>query len=386
MSTVIYLVRHAEAEGNIGRRCHGQYDSLLTKRGLEQAKVVGERFRTKKLDAVYSSDLSRARHTARAIAEPHGLEVIERKELREIDMGEWEDRPWAELPVFYPEWYDAWCNRPWTVRVPGGETIMESGERALNEMRRIAKERDGQTIALVCHGSAIRGILTLALGLKAEDMMQVGWGDNTCVAKMIFHEDDSIEIPYRNDNSHMPEELSTFACLKWSNDKDVPASPQMWFRPVNWDDPEDKKQALEFFHVIYWPTYGKDRYTDEQIEERLRGFQSVTPDAVSFGMVDREIGGIIAMNTIENRDTDIGEMGGTSILPKFRGFGFGPQLMAHAVSVYRRMGKRVLQAIPSLNNPSGPRFYKSVGFEPIGKEIHDETGDFIYLQRVIEVK
>ena len=92
MSTTIYLVRHAEAEGNIGRRCHGHYDSLLTKRGLEQAKVVGERFRSEPIDAVYSSDLWRARHTALAIAEPHGLPVIERRALREIDMGEWEDK------------------------------------------------------------------------------------------------------------------------------------------------------------------------------------------------------------------------------------------------------------------------------------------------------
>lgn len=42
MSTTIYLVRHAEAEGNLGRRCHGHYDSMLTRRGLEQAEVVGQ--------------------------------------------------------------------------------------------------------------------------------------------------------------------------------------------------------------------------------------------------------------------------------------------------------------------------------------------------------
>ena len=39
MSTTIYLVRHAEAEGNIGRRCHGHYDSMLTQRGLKQAEI-----------------------------------------------------------------------------------------------------------------------------------------------------------------------------------------------------------------------------------------------------------------------------------------------------------------------------------------------------------
>lgn len=385
MSTTLYLVRHAEAEGNIARRCHGQYDSLLTKRGLEQAQVVGARFAAEPIDAVYSSDLWRARHTAMAIAEPHHLPVIERKALREIDMGEWEDKAWAELPVFQPELYDTWCNRPWLCRAPGGETIMEAGTRALEEMRRIAREQNGKTVVVVSHGSAIRGILTRALGLPDEEMMQVGWGDNTCVAKMIFHDDGSIDIPYRNDNSHLPENLSTFHALKWSDSVDVPISPQMWFRPVDWDNETDKAVAVDLFHQIYWPTYGKDTYTDEQIEARLRGFQSVTPEAVSFGMVDQEIGGIIAMNTLEHRDTEIGEMGGACIVKKYRGCGFGPQLIGNAVSVYRRMGKKVLQSTPAKHNPGASAFYERNGFEPVG-EYTDECGTFLIVQRNIEVK
>ncbi len=385
MSTTIYLVRHAESEGNIGRRCHGQYDSLLTRRGRKQAEVVGEHFRTVPLDAVYSSDLSRARHTAMAIAAPHNLPVQERRALREIDMGLWEDKAWAELPINDPATYDTWCNRPWLCRAPGGETIMEAGARSLDEMRRIARENDGKTLVVVSHGSAIRGILTLALGLRDDEMMQVGWGDNTCVAKMIFHTDDSIEVVYRNDNSHLPQELSTFHSLKWSDTQDVPITPQMWFRPVDWTNNDDRTMAINMFHEIYWPTYGRDTYTDEQIEQRLRGFQSVCPEAVAFGMVDQEIGGIIAMNTLENRDTEIGEMGGTCILPKFRGFGFGPQLMGHVVSTYRRMGKKVLQSMPSKHNPGALKFYSNNEFEPIG-EYHDDTGDFIVMQRSIEVK
>lgn len=385
MNTTIYLVRHAEAEGNIGRRCHGQYDSLLTKRGLQQAEIVGARFQNTPLDAVYSSDLWRARHTAMAIAAPHGLPVQERRALREIDMGQWEDKAWAELPVFHPDLYDTWCNRPWLCRAPGGETIMEAGIRALKELHRIAQENVGKTAVVVSHGSAIRGILTSALGLPDDEMMQVGWGDNTCVAKMVFHRDGSVDIPYRNDNSHMPEELSTFSSLKWSDSKDVPISPQMWFRPVHWDNDTDRTLALTMFHEIYWPTYGKDAYSDDQIIQRLRAFQSLCPEAVSFGMLDREAGGIIAMNTLENRDTEIGEMGGTCILPKYRGFGFGPQLIGNAVSVYRRMGKKVLQSTPAKHNPGAVKFYGKNGFDPVG-EYHDENADFIIMQRNIEVK
>ena len=82
-------------------------------------------------------------------------------------MGDWEDKAWAELPVNDPPLYDMWCNRPWECRPPKGETIMEAGARALAEMRNIAKEEKDKVVVVVCHGSAIRGILTLALGLRA---------------------------------------------------------------------------------------------------------------------------------------------------------------------------------------------------------------------------
>lgn len=358
MSTTIYLVRHAEAEGNIGRRCHGHYDSMLTRRGLEQAEVVGKRFADTYLDAVYSSDLWRARHTAMAIARPHKLPVIERPALREIYMGDWEDEAWAALPVHTPELYDIWCNRPWECRPPKGETIMEAGARALAEMRKIAAEESGNTVALVCHGSAIRGILTLALGLEAKDMMQVGWGDNTCVAKMIFHADGSIDVPYRNDNSHLPEQLSTFASLKWSDDKDVPVSPQMWFRPVRLDDPSDRNAYLSMARQMHPDT------PDASLEDRLRQYQAVTPDAVSFGMVGQEIGGLVSMDTTESGS--IGMLDGVCIAERFRGFGFGPQLMTHAVCLYRNMGKRALEA--EAPNPRAAQFYIDNDMEPYGEQ------------------
>ncbi|MDO5547798.1 MAG: histidine phosphatase family protein [Eubacteriales bacterium] len=380
MSTTVYLVRHAEAEGNIGRRCHGIYNSLLTRRGRRQAKTVGDRFRTIPLDGVYSSDLARARDTARAIAQPHGLEVIQRPLLREIDMGDWEDRPWAELAMFEKEPYDIWCNEPWNSQTPGGETIMQAGQRVFDEIRRIAEENDGKYIAIVSHGTVIRGVLTLACGLAPEQMMAVGWGDNTCVARLVYRDDGTIRVDYRNDNRHLPQELSTFHSLKWSDSVDVPISPQLWFRPVDFDKAEDRNVAIELFHSIYWPAYGKEAFTDEQIEQRLRGYQTVCPDAVSFGMYQSDIAGIIAMDTTAEEEDTIGEMGGTGILPQYRGWGFGPQLMNHAVSVYRRLGKRYLQSQPSAEGKFGPRFYHQNDFEEIGTT---EDGKFLIMRRKI---
>ena len=214
--------------------------------------------------------------------------------------------------------------------------------------------------------------------------MQVGWGDNTCVAKMIFHEDGSIDVPYRNDNSHLPQQLSTFASLKWSDDKDVPASPQMWFRAVDWDNPTDKQLCLSMFHET--DSYRKVPLTDAQIEARLRGFQEIHPEAVAFGMVDKEIGGLICMNTqAYPAQSPVGKMGGTCILEKFRGFGFGPQLITHAVCLYRRLGKRVLEATPAQYKPHAVNFYRHNDFEPYS-EFHDENGTFAVLRRNISVR
>ncbi len=85
--TTVYLIRHAEAEGNLYRIAHGQYDGLITDRGYQQLRVLKKRFDDVHIDAVYSSDLFRARSTARAIYEPTGLALLTDPAWREIHMG-----------------------------------------------------------------------------------------------------------------------------------------------------------------------------------------------------------------------------------------------------------------------------------------------------------
>ena len=65
--TTLYLVRHAEAEGNAYRRIDGWYNSLITPNGLLQIEALGRRFAEIPIDACYASDRYRTCKTASAV-------------------------------------------------------------------------------------------------------------------------------------------------------------------------------------------------------------------------------------------------------------------------------------------------------------------------------
>lgn len=121
--TTIYLVRHAEAEGNLYRIAHGHYNSCITDdRGCRQIRALAERFRDVPVDAVYASDLIRTRTTAQSIYLPKGLQLHPDPAFREICMGEWEEHCWYELLRKYPQSHDDFNHRLDRWQVPGSET------------------------------------------------------------------------------------------------------------------------------------------------------------------------------------------------------------------------------------------------------------------------
>ena len=87
--TTLLLARHGETDWNRARRWQGHADRPLTDRGRAQAAALAERLADIALDAVYSSDLRRARDTAEAVAAIQGVDVVELAELREVNVGSW---------------------------------------------------------------------------------------------------------------------------------------------------------------------------------------------------------------------------------------------------------------------------------------------------------
>lgn len=383
MLTTIYLIRHAEAEGNLYRRCQGHYNSLLTPFGVKQTEFLAGRFAGLPLDAIYASDLYRAFTTAKAIADRKGMQVITLPQLREIDMGQWEDKCWAELPVFYPNDALLWMTEPWRCRPPEGETIMDAGRRCFSALKKIAAEHPNGAAAVVSHGSAIRGALCLALKLPEDKMMDVGWGDNTCVAKLLF-DGDSVTVEYQNDASHLPDEYSTFHRLSWSNSKEAPSSAQIWFRPIDFDTEADT--ALNYVEDIYQIAYGSAHLLDkEHMLMRMRRMAAIDKRAVCFGVLGiDEPCALICLDMMDDQQPDTGAIAALCVSEKYRGFGFAAQLLGHATSVYRSWGKDYLSIKPAAHNLRAQAFYRKEGFLEEG-QFSNERGQHLVFRKRIKV-
>ena len=177
----LYLVRHGESVTNRTGLFTGQTDVPLTELGEKQAVCVATFFEHIPLEAVYSSDLSRAMETIRPAAEAHGLTVQPECDLREVYAGEWEGKHFTELPKLYPEEYGVWQNDIGASRCTGGESMAEAVARANVVLHRIAEAHPDGTVAAASHGGIIRGLISLWEHGDLKHIREVPWAPNASV-------------------------------------------------------------------------------------------------------------------------------------------------------------------------------------------------------------
>ncbi|HEU6444271.1 MAG TPA: histidine phosphatase family protein [Gaiellaceae bacterium] len=169
--TTILLARHGESDWNRAQRWQGHADRPLTERGRGQARALAERLAGLELDAVYSSDLVRARETAEIAAAAHGLPVRELEALREVDVGAWSGLTRAEAERLFPDAYRRWVagDEGWD----DGETYDQLADRVVGAVKAIAAAHPGQRILVVAHGGPIRAIHAAALGVDVHTYRRV---------------------------------------------------------------------------------------------------------------------------------------------------------------------------------------------------------------------
>jgi alpha-ribazole phosphatase len=164
LKTRIFLIRHGEVEGDGTRRYNGHADVPLSKRGVAQYHQLKERLANKGISACYTSDLSRCVVGAEIIGSHLGLKPVRERNLRELDIGIWEGKSWAELQAIYPQEWQARLDDIVNYRVPQGESLTDLHNRIIPVIKDIVGRHRGEDLLVVAHGGANRVILLNVIG------------------------------------------------------------------------------------------------------------------------------------------------------------------------------------------------------------------------------
>jgi probable phosphoglycerate mutase len=162
MPTTVLLIRHPESAWNRKGIYQGQRDIPLSPLGRIQAELVAARLGREHLRGVVCSPLRRARVLAQAIARYHHLTPQPDERLTEISHGSWEGLSRDEARERFPEMYQTWTARPHEVLFPGGESLRDVHDRAVQPLAELLARDDDDTWVVVTHDTVARLVIAAA--------------------------------------------------------------------------------------------------------------------------------------------------------------------------------------------------------------------------------
>ena len=202
-ATRIIAIRHGETAWNVDTRLQGHLDIALNAKGLWQAEQVARVLAGEAIEAVYTSDLLRAWHTARAIAQSTEAPLVARQDLRERCFGSFEGKTHAELEAQWPEASLRWRQREPDWAPPGGESLLALRQRINRTVAALAQQHLGGQIVLVAHGGVMDVLYRLATGqdLQAPRTWQLG---NAAINRLLWTADGLTLVGW-GDTGHLEE-------------------------------------------------------------------------------------------------------------------------------------------------------------------------------------
>ncbi|MDA8087279.1 MAG: histidine phosphatase family protein [Nitrospiraceae bacterium] len=182
----IFLIRHGRTA--LEGRYKGQIDLPLAPEGVKDMlgaalalkKILKGGSEGVKLNALYTSDLTRAIQSGDIIAKALGVgRVTPMALLRERAFGKWEGMRYDEIERMYPREFGLWVKDPFANSPVGGESSLAVKRRALASIKEITgQSRDGETLAIVSHSGILRVLLCYFLGMPYRNIFRadIGFG------------------------------------------------------------------------------------------------------------------------------------------------------------------------------------------------------------------
>jgi probable phosphoglycerate mutase len=163
--TTLALVRHGETAWNVEGRIQGHTDIALNDLGVAQADAVGKRLARERFDAVYSSDLIRAFHTARPAVPDPSRTIIKDRRLRERHLGVLQGLTGEEAMAGQPAAWRAFKSRDADLELAGGESLGEFSRRVVEFVEDILGKHAGSRVLVVTHGGVLDAAYRHAAGM-----------------------------------------------------------------------------------------------------------------------------------------------------------------------------------------------------------------------------
>jgi len=201
-ATRIVAIRHGQTDWNAQARLQGHTDVPLNAEGRAQAARLAEALRGEALDAVYTSDLARARDTAQAVAAAGGAPLRLEPALRERAFGRFEGVTRDEIARRWPDDAERWRRRePGYAPPDGGEALTDFHARCIAAATRLAAAHPGGAIALVAHGGVLDSLYRAATGVPL-DAPRSWILANASINRLLYHGAGFVLVGW-NDDAHL---------------------------------------------------------------------------------------------------------------------------------------------------------------------------------------
>ncbi len=199
--TFVYLVRHGQTAWNKSEIFRGRVDVPLNDIGLKEAELAAEYFRGRKVDAIYSSPISRAVQTAEKIAGVLGLKILLHPGITDMSFGDWEGRPIKEVEGSDADRFRLWRERPDLLKVPGGERLDEVRTRAMAALEEVIQTHAHGTVIMVSHRVVTKVLICAILGLDDSHFWQIDQ-DATAI-NLVRYKDGKYALSLMNETCHL---------------------------------------------------------------------------------------------------------------------------------------------------------------------------------------
>jgi broad specificity phosphatase PhoE len=161
----LYIARHGETDWNLQHRLQGWTDRPLNETGRRQAVELADALKGIRLDAIYSSTLSRSRDTARTVA-GNTMIVKSLDGLRERNYGHYQGGS-DTAPEYLRRLND------WTDRLDDGESLNQLLARSRDSLAQIRREHPTGNVLIVAHRITNQMLLRALLDITLEQTVKI---------------------------------------------------------------------------------------------------------------------------------------------------------------------------------------------------------------------